>query len=300
MNVNISKLVCLSVLLLMTATGYPVVTLHGDPKNSKSCYDFEISVKGEIRSIDAENLKRAINFVQNKSKSRCDSGEIVVFVDSSGGDVSTAINMGRILRKHEALVNIQGECSSACVFLLAGAVIRVVDGGQVRIHRPYFSALEGGLSMKDIQSKRNALKREIESYFKEVNVSLSLLDAMLAVPPEEGRTLSKEELDGFHLSFKDATYDEKQVAKEAFRYGLTSSEYRKRKLEADQKCYPKTGEINLSDFGKRTNCIEGILMQVSEKESRRRRNLGYECIDTERNVVDETCMREAYTTGKLK
>ena len=65
-----------------------------------------------------------------------------VFLNSSGGDVYTAMKIGRYIRKEHfhAVVHENKICASACVFVLAGARAKHIDkGGSVYIHRPFIN-----------------------------------------------------------------------------------------------------------------------------------------------------------------
>jgi hypothetical protein len=60
-------------------------------------------------------------------------------INSRGGDVAAAMAIGRMLRKENAWLGVNGVCISACVLILAGAVDRQIGKSDaVGIHRPYF------------------------------------------------------------------------------------------------------------------------------------------------------------------
>src|SRR3978361_752506 len=59
-------------------------------------------------------------------------------INSRGGSVAAAIAIGRMFRRENAWIGVNGVCFSACVFMLAGAVDRQTGKlDQVGIHRPY-------------------------------------------------------------------------------------------------------------------------------------------------------------------
>lgn len=68
-------------------------------------------------------------------------------LDSGGGDIEAAIDLGRYFRRKETTVLVlnqanrdsSGTCASACLFLLAGAVRRyiIVPRDHIGVHRPY-------------------------------------------------------------------------------------------------------------------------------------------------------------------
>jgi len=106
----------------------------------------------------------------------------------------------------------------------------------IGIHRFYFSSLPASANTADIQAVRNKQKEHIKSYLEEMNVSSQLLDAMEATPPEAMRMLKVKELASFGLAGRDPVYDEKTVAEGAASVGVSSSEYRKRTVEAKAYC----------------------------------------------------------------
>lgn len=56
---------------------------------------------------------------------------------SMGGDVHSAIRIGRLLRRNEAAILLAGPCASACVVMIAGAVKRHSLDTGVGVHRPF-------------------------------------------------------------------------------------------------------------------------------------------------------------------
>ena len=82
--------------------------------------------------------------------------------------------------------------------------------GKTGIHRPFFGNLEAGLSTQQIKTLRDSMNRAILAYLQEMDVSTALLDAMLAVPPEDMRILGNKELTSFRLIGSDPSWDEKR------------------------------------------------------------------------------------------
>lgn len=94
-----------------------------------------IEIAGEITNADSQRLRKAL--AQAKAASPHSLIPIVI-LDSPGGSVPVALEMCRILRDSLAhtIVDRDGSCSSSCVFLLAGGVVRnVFMNGQIGLHR---------------------------------------------------------------------------------------------------------------------------------------------------------------------
>lgn len=99
-----------------------------------------ILIAGEITPGDVDMLRTTIIQRMNQFKSQL-IGQPVVLLDSPGGNVSAALEMGRLLRRISAHTVVDGgaSCSSSCIFLLAGGVERnVFLNGRIGLHRPRF------------------------------------------------------------------------------------------------------------------------------------------------------------------
>ena len=100
-----------------------------------------VELFGEISDDDAKTIGPLIDRVKERSAWRSSEGRAVVlaYLDSLGGSVLAAIKIGELLRANDAMVWVQGECSSACVFVLAGGVERnLILDSKIGLHRPFF------------------------------------------------------------------------------------------------------------------------------------------------------------------
>lgn len=168
-----------------------------------------------------------------------------VIINSSGGNVNSAMAIGQMLRKERASLRVSGVCFSACVLTLAGAVERQVGkSSKVGIHRPYFD------TPSDKQPNADQVRRAylqmlagLRGYLRDMNVTERLADEMLAVEPENNRILSKEELMLFSLIGIDPTEQQtravaKEVAdiEESGRLNMARKEYMRRKSIISTEC----------------------------------------------------------------
>ena len=85
-----------------------------------------IEIKGEISRGDYDKLSVALEGVD----------PVFISIDSPGGSIDEAMKIGQLLRNRELAVEVadSGECVSACVLILAGAVHRLPND-RVGIHR---------------------------------------------------------------------------------------------------------------------------------------------------------------------
>lgn len=214
----------------------------------------EVKLSGKISRADVEKFRKIDNFIdllQNKYPKN--SFHLVVQLDSTGGDLTSAINIGDILRENEAIAIIaqSWKCYSACVFVLAGATTRKVYG-KVGIHRPYkvFDVSTSAKQQKKIQKEREIL---VKSYLDEMNVSIEIYNDMLRIPPEKNKLLSDAELVKYGLSANDPYWEDAQTAKHAKRLGITSEDYLRRKAKSNEICEQyNNNQEKLSDCMQKT------------------------------------------------
>lgn len=213
---------------------------------------FTITVRGEIRAGDdlvfARLLKR--------------EGKLWVDLDSPGGDVDAALAIGRLVRKREGSVNVNGKCYSACVLIFAGGVTRLDLTGlfsgaedpesKVGVHRLYFSELSPGLTQAQVKADYDAKLTKIRNYLREMDVAPEFVSYMQSIEPEQMHLMTSSELDRFGLGASDVVYNERTTARQAAELGLTSAQYREREQRVraapngeckDPEVAPTTSEI---------------------------------------------------------
>ena len=197
----------------------------------------------EITGIISDADQRQVTAIADRlagNKGRDNEGRIKgpphFWINSEGGDVEAAIAVGRQLRRIRAVVLMwdKARCLSSCVFVLAGATGRMLYG-QIGIHRPY--ALRTDERDYDaVQQDQRRLAKLAKEYLEEMNVSPSLYDAMVTIPPEKVRLLSRTELEQFGITDVDPVEQEVLDAAEARKYGLSKTEYLRRKGQVDVVC----------------------------------------------------------------
>lgn len=187
-------------------------------------------INGVITKSDLADLERTVEVM------RSTKGTPMFRLNSEGGDVETAIAIGRQLRRFQAhaITYSQGRCLSACVLILAGAVRRDLSDN-IGIHRP-FSTGTDQKNFETVQSAQRRLTKLVKDYLEEMNVSPSLYDAMQSVPPETMRVLSPGELAQYGLIEVDPVQQELEDSAEARKYKLAKIEYLKRKSQVQMKC----------------------------------------------------------------
>jgi ATP-dependent protease ClpP protease subunit len=260
--VVISFLICLGICCPSYAAN-----IYNSPSKStyNDCSSENLLVfSGDIISGDSYKFREILNKITSKyKKDECKTGFLSVQLDSNGGDVIESLNIGRLIRAYNlhTIVPFSSVCNSSCVFLLAAGVRRS-PMGQVGIHRPYFAEVKPGVSTSEIQSRRNDLNKKIREFLDEIDVSQSLLEKMLSIPPEKIKILSKNELEELRLSDADANYDEKKTSEIASFYNLSSLEYRNRISVVDNNCRL----LSANQINEYTICKFSILLQINKTE----------------------------------
>ena len=158
-------------------------------------------------------------------------------INSPGGSVDAAIEIGRMLRKIDAPVFVEAgaSCISACVLILAGATSRQING-RVGIHRPYLINAPQPLTSTAVQGAYDQTLQSIRLFLREMNVGDRLADDMVRIVPEQVRFLTASELDGYGLGERDPVYHETLELAQAQKYGLDRREYMRRKALVDREC----------------------------------------------------------------
>jgi hypothetical protein len=124
-----------------------ILAWSSDPSNSATITAepdrlVEVRIEGQIVPGDAERL--AALAMPLKRQDAWELNWLHVSINSEGGSVSEALQIGRFLRSHNAFVGLRkdDQCLSSCVFILMAGVTRDTDLGDkiVGVHRPFLFA----------------------------------------------------------------------------------------------------------------------------------------------------------------
>ena len=230
-------------------------------KNSKTGQRLELLLTGPIVAGDAGRL---VAFIGQKPKDPIRSNiGLGVRLDSEGGNVDEALKIGRILRSHNAFVQISGvpkqRCASSCVFIYMARVIRIPGGNDsIGIHRPYLARAQVG---DNFEQNYKSLRGKLDAYFDEMHVSKALLDLMFSTPPERTRFLTEDEIDDY-LPLQDPVFNELRTTQAASVYNITNAEYRRRDVLSGS-CTTRLLRRQLDAVGL-IRCTEAILFGIPE------------------------------------
>ena len=233
----------------------------------------------------------------------------IVYIDSLGGNVGTAINIGKIIRKKGLAVSVQDNktCASSCVMILAAGVQRIVfERAKVVIHRPYIDGelKDGG----DYDANYKNMLNLLNNYFYEMNVPTTLVNRMMTIPPHLGEELSDAELKEYMLNGEDPAYAQRNASNKATEMGVSVTELNKRKAVVGELCNIALQDSNSDnpvffEMLAYTFCEDAILKgQEGDIVLRRLRSVmaHRESIELLSVSVQGTCIADILLTGETK
>ena len=116
-------------------------------------------------------------------------------IDSVGGVLGGAIAGGRWLREHGVNVRVRDHCASACVYLIAGGVVRQADEkAKVCVHQ--FSS--SGAS-SDPEGDAQIVSAQIIHYLEAMDVKTDLYKSMSVVPKNDIKCIDHDRLKKWNL-----------------------------------------------------------------------------------------------------
>ena len=247
----------------------------------------DIRIDGKIDDSTLAGLRAAFAARDQMMANKGEQNDwLSIRINSGGGDVKTAMEIGKLLRAKDAPIEIAADelCGSACVFILAGATHRKVFG-RVGIHRPYLKELPSELSLADVQKRYTYTAELMRSYFRFMNVSDQLADAIMLVPPEQAYFLSPYELVAFGLGASDPASDEFADLEMAKKLGIDPPIYFQRKRLSASVCAVSKPVPGYAGYGA---CVEAVLSGKRVEQAPPCRNRAPTCLPKDRDWQGRT------------
>lgn len=184
--------------------------------------------QGAIREGDS---KRLAEIYESLPK----TAQLEVILNSPGGSVREALKIGDYLDEHEISVLIPKpmRCFSSCVFILAGADYKRVEG-HVGIHRPYFA--DTSMREDEIEAGMPKLQELVRGYLVKKMIPAVLAEDMFSIPPERMKLLVKDEITKYRLDQRNYVKEEKSDLENARQLGISRGEYLVRKKRLTDEC----------------------------------------------------------------
>lgn len=176
----LKSLVIFALIIFVNSVGATVFFVPQKSTFNRLPDQAHIFISGEITSRDIQALK---TIVDQRIKQL--GSQPLILLNSPGGSIPAALEMGHLLRKFlfRTVVDGGASCSSACVFLLAGGVSRhVFLDGKIGLHRPRFDYQEyGGLSKNQASAAYEKIKKDCIDYMREMGISDQVFFDMLKI-----------------------------------------------------------------------------------------------------------------------
>jgi hypothetical protein len=173
-----------------------------------------IELNGEITAADVDKLPALLN-AYKRPRGWLDNP--VIYLNSPGGDIVAAMKLGEMIRKGNAwtVVDANMECSSACVYILAAGVDRIVNPeARIGLHRPTFAKKYfAGLNSEDARKLYSNMVNVSQAYFSEMGISAKLFEDMLKVPSEKMQYVSRAYTISVNLKGVDPGHEEWKSAR---------------------------------------------------------------------------------------
>ncbi len=207
-----------AVLLCAQLASANVTVLHDG--SSPNDIGGAILIHSEIKKGDFAAFKKAADRIKLIVKNAYGPVPLInVELDTPGGDVVEAVQIGRLIHERfmMTLVKPERECASACVFILSAGATRVpTPASHVVIHRPrldptYFA----NLSPEEARIRYNTLLAELRKYYvDEINGSEEVFRLIMSTPSDQARLLTYEELQRFGVAGYDPAWEEYTEARQ--------------------------------------------------------------------------------------
>jgi len=185
-----------------------------------SAQDYGTGCRINLRIRGIINRDGAALFSETIDRARAQRFRVTAIVlDSRGGDADAAISMARLIRQSVLFSEIpvvarvaeddQSVCFSACVVLFSAAYRRELEfnidnnpelPSRIGIHGPgQFDRARSAYDSSAGNMEIARVSRRLKDYFRSIDVNEELVDDMFAVPFDQIRLLSREELVNYGL-----------------------------------------------------------------------------------------------------
>ena len=178
---------------------------------------FTVKLRGVIDGSRLHLVRQALQRRETVRRALQRDVDFHIDVDSPGGEIFAALEIGRLMRAEGASIAVGtgASCLSACVFLLMGAIARTISGdARVGIHRPALGAPQAeGPGHGREEAIVAAMSEQLVLYAQQMHVPRKIIDAMMLIPPNRVDLLSASELATYGISTRDAVAMEKRRAR---------------------------------------------------------------------------------------
>ena len=191
-----------------------------------------ITIQGAITLGDENRFRRlALN-----------SNDAIVFLDSPGGLVFPALEIGKMIRVRGFSTAVQdAKCNSACAFIwLAGSPRVMNNAATIGFHAPYVDGKNGKKISTAVQGAR------IGAYLATLGFSEDVVSFAVTGSAEEVRWLNKKTADRLGISVSFTTPDQRVQALSDFREALKAQALAKPDYVLAVKLYRESAQMGFA------------------------------------------------------
>lgn len=191
---------------------------------------------------------------------------LIVLLNSPGGDGEAAMKIGRLLRTKNVQVFVTGQCESACVFVMAGGVVRAANSGTVGIHAGRLTVTnKDGKILKEVDASKSlpnsfrltSFNSDAHKYFSEMGFSPGFLDAMLAHKTYQTYKLTESEMREYSVTGFENRYLQERVRE--FENSKGKTQINRMTLFNRTLSIPELCKIQTSNNAAFIHCYESVL-----------------------------------------
>jgi hypothetical protein len=216
----------------------------------------ELSIFGTITEADAKTFEPLY-------RHDLEYKNAFIELNSEGGSVSSAMQIGRIIRKYDGTTTIpkNGKCYGSCALIFIAGVVRI-NSGQLGLHRPYFT--DAPQSREIIEKQVPLMLSMVKSYITEMGLSDDFYQQMVNTDPSKV-TIYRGMESKRVVPAVDPTHQEIEMSFQARHYGVTTSEMRQRHQDMNN-CEKLASPDNLRCLGP---AAWGLSVRVYEEREKK-------------------------------
>ena len=183
----------------------------------------KLLISGKITESDAKALQEL--------SADLERDVFTVYLDSRGGDVLAAMQIGRLIRKYEGTTWIGRDvgdmpgtqlpiCYSSCALIFIAGVDRY-SSGQLGLHRPLLASAPQ--SRQAVEEQVPLLLADVRQYITEMGITNSFYEQMVNTEPSQMIIYNEDNYEKL-VPKNDPVNQEIEIAYQARHYGATTAE----------------------------------------------------------------------------
>ncbi len=208
---------------------------------------FTISMTGDVDEHQLQIFTQTISYKHDVETALKVKMNFNIIINSLDGDPTVMMQIGRLTRKEKGniIIDENKNCLSACIFAWIGAtsdgaIERHWKGGRIGIHRLYLNPDGNNTNTlpnsSEIKTTINKLVAEAMAYVDEMNVPHRIIDDMMAIPSDDMKMLSVDDLLHYGVLPVDPYVQEAREIAKAKTMGISHFEYLSRRKRARETC----------------------------------------------------------------